>query len=129
MHDLSSGKLKSDIHFLLVFVSLLFFATVYILLLQSYIFYYCNLALPEVFLQLVFCFISVFILFNHTDKVRFFATTHNSWLQSRTPTSCNHTLVQFCFSFCSHRNKPAVLQSHTSVFAITHYPGSQSYSK
>jgi hypothetical protein len=53
-----------------------FFATVYILLLQSYIFHHCNLASPEVFLQLVFCFINVFILFNHTDKVRFF---------------CNHT--------------------------------------
>jgi hypothetical protein len=57
--------------------------------------------------------------------------THNSWLQSRSPNSCNHTLAQLFFSFfCSHRNKPAdFAMTHLSFFAITYYPGLQSYFK
>jgi hypothetical protein len=50
----------------------------------------------------------------------FFANAHNSWLQSLTKISCNHTLAQLFFSFfCSHRNKPA-------VFAMTHFSFLQS---
>jgi hypothetical protein len=36
----------------------------------------------------------------------------------------------FFLSLCSHRNKPAVFCNHTLFFfAITCYPGLQSYSK
>jgi ferric iron reductase protein FhuF len=56
----------------------------------------------------------------HKVRFLFFATAHNSWLQSRTPNSCNHKLAQFSFSFfCSHRNKPA-------IFAMTHFSFLQS---
>jgi hypothetical protein len=51
-------------------------------------------------------------------------------LRSRTPYSCNHTLVQFLFGlFAVTEINQQFLQSHTLVFAITYYPGLQSYSK
>jgi hypothetical protein len=53
--------------FFMFFVSFAFFATVYILFLQSYIFHCCNLALPKVlFLQFSFLASSVFLFFSTT---------------------------------------------------------------
>jgi hypothetical protein len=65
----------------------------------------------------------------HRQSQVFFATTHNSWLQSRTPNSCSHTLVQFFCPFAVTEINQQFLQSHTLIFAITYYPGLQSYSK
>jgi hypothetical protein len=74
-----------------------------------------------------------FFLQPHRQSQVSICNTHNSWLQSRTPNSCNHTLAQFLFSFfCSHRNKPAVfamrhfsfLQSLTTQ-ACNHIPNNQ----
>jgi hypothetical protein len=50
-------------------------------------------------LQFSFLASSVFLFFSTTQSKSdfLFATTHNSWLQSRTPNSCNHTLVRFLF--------------------------------
>jgi hypothetical protein len=101
--------------------SFLFFAVTEInqQILQCHTLVFCNHLLP----MLAIIFQTTKFLFSTTQTKSgffFFANAHNSWLQSLTQISCNHTLAQLFFSFfCSHRNKPA-------VFAMTHFSFLQS---
>jgi hypothetical protein len=55
------------------------------------------------------------------SQVSFFATAPNSWLQTHTPNSCNHTLAQFFFFFYF-----AVTKINPADFAMTHFSFLQS---